>query len=98
MEARATPADESSAPASSVPEPDALVLAPTRELALQIHAEADKFGAATRAAAVAVYGGALMHKQKEELVAAHGRRKRGAATGTVVVATPGRLCDPEAGS
>lgn len=94
MEARAaTPADESSAPASSVPEPDAMVLAPTRELALQIHAEADKFGAATRAGAVAVYGGAPMHKQKEELVAAHGRRKRGAATGTVVVATPGRLCD-----
>ena len=94
MEARAaTPADESSTPASSVPEPDALVLAPTRELALQIHAEADKFGAATRAGAVAVYGGAPMHKQKEELVAAHGRRKRGAATGTVVVATPGRLCD-----
>jgi superfamily II DNA/RNA helicase len=92
MEAAAAASDGFTA-SSSIPEPDALILAPTRELALQIHAEADKFGAATRASAVAVYGGAPMHKQKEELTAAHAGKKRGATTGTVVVATPGRLCD-----
>ena len=35
-----------------------IIMAPTRELALQIAAEADKFGKSVNCRAVAVYGGA----------------------------------------
>ena len=43
--------------------PLALIMAPTRELGLQIAAEAAKFGKAVGCRAVAVYGGAKKDKQ-----------------------------------
>lgn len=64
-------------------EPTALILAPTRELALQIDAEAQKlcFGSGIRSCCI--YGGAKARPQLEYL-----------AFGTdILVATPGRLID-----
>ena len=66
-----------------VREPVAVVMAPTRELALQIHAEAVKFGGAVGARAVCLYGGSPKGPQAREL-------RMGAG---LVVATPGRLLD-----
>ena len=63
--------------------PRCLVMAPTRELVLQITDEAAKYGSAVGCRTVAVYGGAPKWKQAEEL-------KGGC---DVVVATPGRLMD-----
>ena len=63
--------------------PYALVLGPTRELVLQIHAEARKFTYRTGVRAVVVHGGAEAGPQYREL-------ERGA---DVIVATPGRLQD-----
>ncbi len=60
-----------------------LVVAPTRELALQITTEIKKFGRHTGMRVVAIYGGAGMGGQLDEL-------ERGA---DIVVATPGRLID-----
>ena len=77
-------------PATPVPSPTALVLAPTRELALQIHAECERFGRPAGVHAVAVYGGAPMGDQKDALRAA---AREVSVSGFVVVATPGRLCD-----
>jgi ATP-dependent RNA helicase RhlE len=62
--------------------PAALVLVPTRELALQVTAELAVLGAPRGIRVVAAYGGAP--------VAAQAKRLRGAH---VVVATPGRLND-----
>ena len=62
--------------------PAALVLAPTRELALQVTEELSLLGAPKGVRAEAAYGGAP--------VAAQARRLRGAH---IVVATPGRLHD-----
>src|SRR5438477_857539 len=60
--------------------PRALVLAPTRELALQIGEEAARFGSAK---AAVVIGGVGMHPQVEAF-----------RTGVpLIVATPGRLND-----
>lgn len=64
-------------------EPAALVLAPTRELATQIHAEAERFGGSSGVASVALYGGA---PREAQLVAL----QRGVH---LIVATPGRLND-----
>jgi hypothetical protein len=63
--------------------PTVLIMAPTRELALQIKDEADKFGRPVGIQSVAVYGGAPKWKQTQEL-------QRGA---DIVVATPGRMMD-----
>lgn len=61
----------------------ALVLAPTRELAEQIHQVFVTFGKASRIRSVAIYGGVSMRPQLERL------RERPA----VVIACPGRLLD-----
>ena len=63
--------------------PVALVMAPTRELAMQIQTEATKFGKPLGCRAVAVYGGASKWGQQKQL-------QNGAE---VIVATPGRLMD-----
>lgn len=63
--------------------PIVLILAPTRELGLQIKEVADDFCKAFGLRAAAVYGGVSMQAQKRELI-------RGVE---VLVATPGRLID-----
>lgn len=63
--------------------PIGLILAPARELAMQIYAEAKKLTKALDIRVTAVYGGASVADQIGEL-------KRGAE---VVVCTPGRMID-----
>jgi ATP-dependent RNA helicase DDX3X len=63
--------------------PEALVLAPTRELAQQIHDEATRFTFATGIASVVIYGGADVREQLQKI-------ERGC---DLLVATPGRLVD-----
>jgi len=63
--------------------PNMLVMAPTRELACQIQAEAERFGRRIGVQSVCVYGGAPRGPQLREM--RHGRH--------VVVGTPGRLND-----
>ncbi len=64
-------------------DPRALILAPTRELAIQIHKDALKFGSATGIRFALVYGGGDYDKQRELL-------QQGV---DVIIATPGRLID-----
>lgn len=61
----------------------ALILAPTRELAEQIHGEAKALGRRTAIKSLTVYGGVSKHRQVEGL-------RKGA---DIVVACPGRLLD-----
>ena len=61
----------------------ALVLVPTRELAMQVAEAIYRYGKSMRAVAVPIYGGASMESQIRSL-------KRGA---DVVIATPGRALD-----
>jgi len=63
--------------------PIVLVLAPTRELAAQIHGECARFGASSHVKTACVYGGTNKQEQAAAL-------KAGVE---VVVATPGRLVD-----
>lgn len=63
--------------------PEALVLAPTRELAQQIHEEGRRFTYRTGIASVVIYGGAEVREQLRQL-------GRGC---DLLVATPGRLVD-----
>ena len=63
--------------------PIALVLAPTRELAMQIHAEAQKFGKYAQIRSTCIYGGAAKGPQTREL----------SAGVEICIATPGRLLD-----
>ena len=63
--------------------PTLLVLAPTRELAMQIKTEADKFGRSSGIRNTCVYGGAPKHSQLRDL-------QNGVQ---IVIATPGRLND-----
>jgi ATP-dependent RNA helicase RhlB len=70
-------------PKSNQPAPRALILAPTRELAVQIHADAQILGSGTGLRLAVVYGGADYDKQREEL-------QRGV---DVLIGTPGRLID-----
>merc|ERR1719476_278076 len=65
------------------PMPCGLVLAPTRELAAQIHVEACKFAYDTGIRCCIIYGGADMREQRMDL-------ERGC---DILVATPGRLTD-----
>ncbi len=64
-------------------DPRALILAPTRELAIQIHKDAVKFGAGLGLRFALVYGGVDYDKQRELL-------QQGV---DVIIATPGRLID-----
>ena len=61
----------------------ALILAPTRELALQIDEAIRTFGAQSRLRTVVIIGGASRFKQVEAM-------RRGA---DIVIGTPGRVCD-----
>ncbi|QRW03619.1 DEAD/DEAH box helicase [Ceratobasidium sp. AG-Ba] len=63
--------------------PIALVLAPTRELAVQIQQECTKFGSNSKIRNTAIYGGAPKGPQIRDL-------QRGVE---IVIATPGRLID-----
>jgi ATP-dependent RNA helicase DDX5/DBP2 len=63
--------------------PIALVLAPTRELSVQIYEECQKFARSARINCAVVYGGADKGGQRRELA-------RGCE---IVIATPGRLID-----
>ena len=64
-------------------DPRALILAPTRELAIQIHKDAVKFASDLGLKFALVYGGVDYDKQRELL-------QKGA---DVIIATPGRLID-----
>src|SRR3954447_7860502 len=68
---------------NNLPGPQALVLAPTRELVVQVAEEANKLAPSRRCRAVPIYGGQRIRTQLTEL-------KRGAA---IVVGTPGRVLD-----
>jgi ATP-dependent RNA helicase RhlE len=63
--------------------PRGLVLVPTRELALQVHAALVRYGAPVNLRAAAIYGGVPMPPQVQAL-------QRGI---DIVIATPGRLID-----
>ena len=63
--------------------PQALVLVPTRELAVQVRDECAKLAAGHKASVVALYGGKPIRQQMEKL-------QRGAE---IVVGTPGRVMD-----
>lgn len=60
-----------------------LILAPTRELAVQIQGECTKFGSSSHIRNTCVYGGVPKGQQVRDL-------SRGAE---IVIATPGRLID-----
>jgi ATP-dependent RNA helicase DeaD len=69
---------------NTLPKPQALVLAPTRELAMQVAESFQRYSAnLSRCRVLAVYGGQSMRDQLQEL-------KRGVQ---IVVGTPGRLLD-----
>ena len=74
--------DEDASPASPR-QPRALILAPTRELALQIHGELVLFGRHTKLVHACIFGGVGQNPQVKALA-------RGI---DVAVATPGRLLD-----
>jgi len=63
--------------------PVGLVLAPTRELAMQIHSEVNKFTQGSNLRSTAVFGGVSRYGQASDL-------RRGVE---VLIATPGRLLD-----
>ena len=63
--------------------PKALILAPTRELALQIHTELENFGKNTALRSTVIFGGVGQNPQVRQL-------RKGV---DVLVATPGRLLD-----
>ena len=70
-------------PDRRVDQPRMLVIAPTRELAMQIKKDADSLGAHTGLKCAVVYGGIDYEKQRDEL----------AAGVDVLIGTPGRLID-----
>lgn len=67
----------------SLPQVQALVLCPTRELAVQVASEIDRLGKKKNVRVSAIYGGAAMQRQIDEI-------NDGAQ---VVVGTPGRVLD-----
>jgi ATP-dependent RNA helicase RhlE len=68
---------------SATPAPRALVLVPTRELAVQVHQALSAYAAPARLSVAVIYGGVSMGAQIHAL-------RRGT---DIVVATPGRLID-----
>merc|ERR1719384_283286 len=80
---RAGPPPPPSGARRSRPMPCGLVLAPTRELAAQIHVEACKFSYETGIRCCIIYGGADMREQRMDL-------EKGC---DILIATPGRLTD-----
>jgi ATP-dependent RNA helicase DeaD len=66
-----------------VPKVQALILTPTRELALQVARELESLGKNRGVRVVAIYGGAPMPKQVDEL----------ASGAQIVAGTPGRVLD-----
>jgi ATP-dependent RNA helicase RhlB len=64
-------------------QPRALILAPTRELAIQIHRDAQTIGRHTGLKAVLAYGGTGYDQQRDEITAGV----------DVLIGTPGRLID-----
>jgi ATP-dependent RNA helicase DBP3 len=75
--------DSSNLPVSKRRTPRMLVLAPTRELAMQSHVVLEEFGSLLSLKSLVVYGGVPKNEQKSAL-------KRGV---DCVVATPGRIKD-----
>lgn len=67
----------------SIKAPQALILVPTRELAVQVQGEAEKLSRNRNIRCVAVYGGQPINRQIEQLK--HGTH--------MVVGTPGRILD-----
>ena len=63
--------------------PRMLVLAPTRELAMQVHQVLDEYGSTVSLKSIVIYGGVPKYEQKNEL-------RKGV---DCIVATPGRLKD-----
>ena len=63
--------------------PIVLILAPTRELAVQIKEECDKFGASSNVKNTVVYGGVAKSRQIRDLLSGV----------EILIATPGRLID-----
>ncbi|MDG2155966.1 MAG: DEAD/DEAH box helicase [Gammaproteobacteria bacterium] len=74
----ALPADQ-----ATTKNPRAVILAPTRELALQIHSDCGALGAATGLRCQVVFGGADYDKQRDKLQAGV----------DVLIGTPGRFID-----
>jgi ATP-dependent RNA helicase RhlB len=70
-------------PKQNKPTPRALIVAPTRELAVQIHADALVLGSGTKFRMAVVFGGADYDKQREIL-------QEGV---DILIGTPGRLID-----
>lgn len=70
-------------PRTEKPDPQALILAPTRELAVQVHGELQRLARGRRTRSVALYGGKPIRGQIEKL-------RRGVH---IVVGTPGRILD-----
>jgi superfamily II DNA/RNA helicase len=64
-------------------DPQALVICPTRELALQVGGEVEKLGARLAVRAAVLYGGTSLGPQKQQLLEGV----------DIVVGTPGRLLD-----
>jgi superfamily II DNA/RNA helicase len=62
--------------------PRALILLPTRELALQVQEQFEKFAKYRKLRSVTIYGGVGYEKQKA-----------GLKTADIIVATPGRMLD-----
>lgn len=79
----AIPILEQVAPISEIPDPQALILAPTRELAVQVRNEFEKLAQGQGVHTVAAYGGKPIKGQIDKI-------KRGAQ---VIVGTPGRVLD-----
>ncbi|HEX7045580.1 MAG TPA: ATP-dependent RNA helicase RhlB [Burkholderiales bacterium] len=71
------------APERAPTQPRAIILAPTRELAVQIHKDAQVLGAATGFRLVVVFGGTGYDSQRRELEAGV----------DVLIGTPGRIID-----
>jgi len=69
---------------NNTPSPLGLIISPTRELAIQIHREAVKFGSTINISSEVIYGGTSVQEQTKRLRS---------SLPQVLVATPGRLCD-----
>ena len=83
-DARDNPAAKQKKRGAPAGEPSALVVAPTRELALQIFAVCGKLKRSAPVRCVSVYGGASQEEQEEQLA-------QPSVLALLVVGTPGRL-------